>query len=193
LERLGYKENLEVRKLGKWLSVKRIGPLGGRRDSTFLHWDITYGPEKWRLAWLVNGIVTDYLGVCALYEDAYLKFFENNPDICNQLVEAASEVFDDNPSNVASSLNYLKQETDRTHVQDIAIRRCLVRMGLWFEGDELIQIRSTSDGHHLGKILSPGNVPFHRPDFIRQPELKGWWQPGSVESFYQSNRSLQIR
>jgi hypothetical protein len=42
-------------------------------------------------------------------------------------------------------------------------------------------------------ILSPGRVPFHRPDLIEKPELNGWWEKSSVESFYQSNRLLQKR
>jgi hypothetical protein len=189
---LNYKSS-GVKKLQKWLSVKRIGPLGGKRDKTFLRWDIIYGPENWRLAWLANGVVADYSGACALYEDGYFNFFQKEHAILRQLMETASDVFDDNSSNVGSGFDYAKQETDRTHIQDIAIRRCLLRMGRWFEGRELIQIRSKADGHCLGRVLSPGNVPFHRPDLIRQPELKGWWKKGSVESFYQSNKVLQIR
>lgn len=50
------------------------------------------------------------------------------------------------------------------HLEDIAIRRCLVRLGLWFRGDQLVR-----------------------------PEWSGWWLPGSVESFYQSNKFLLAR
>ena len=39
---------------------------------------------------------------------------------------------------------------------------------------------------------SPGRVPFHMPGVLLDPELEGWWQPGSVESFYQSNKVLQV-
>jgi hypothetical protein len=38
-------------------------------------------------------------------------------------------------------------------------------------------------------VLNPGLVPFHRPELICQPEWESdWCQPGSVESFWQSNK-----
>jgi hypothetical protein len=90
-------------------------------------------------------------------------------------------------------LDYTVQETGRTHVQDIAIRRVVARLGRQFEGDQLIQIRDALGDHPLSMALSPGQVPFHRPDVILLPEIEGWWLPGSVESFYQSNKLLQRR
>lgn len=78
-------------------------------------------------------------------------------------------------------------------MQDIVIKRSLVRMGLWFQGSEPIRIRQSLDEHPLSTILSPGRVPFHRPDLIEKPELKRWWDPQTIESFYQSNRYLQVK
>jgi len=66
-------------------------------------------------------------------------------------------------------------------------------MGLWFKGKELIQIRQEKGTHSLSMILSPGRVLFHKPELIKKPEITGWWHPGTVESFYQSNRFLQAR
>ncbi len=91
-----------------------------------------------------------------------------------------------------SGLDYTKQETKRTHIQDIAIRRSLIRLGKWFEGSELIRIRQEKGNHPLSMTLSPGRVPFHSPLLIIDPEIKGWWDSGTVESFYQSNRYLQV-
>ncbi|MFQ6010159.1 MAG: hypothetical protein ACE5J7_03520, partial [Candidatus Aenigmatarchaeota archaeon] len=60
-----------------------------------------------------------------------------------------------------------------------------------FQGKKLVQIRSHKS--YWGKNLSPGRVPFHRPELIVEPHLEGWWDDNSVECFYQSNKILQIR
>lgn len=178
----------------EWQTIGRPGYLGKHRDEMFIGWTNQYGEGNWRLEWKVGKLFVGFLGVCALYEDAYFKFLGENPEVLEQLIVEASDVYDDESTNVRSVFDYMCQETGRTHIQDIAIRRVVLRMGLWFEGSELIRIRQGKGLHPLSITLSPGIVPFHRPDMIKQPELEGgWWRPGSVESFYQSNRFLQIK
>ncbi len=179
--------------MSEWINVERPPYLGKRREEKFKQWDDQFGQGNWRLAWKVGEISVDLLGACALYEDGYFQFLLNNPEILQQLINEASEVYDDQLSNINSGFDYLKQETDRTHLQDIAIRRSLIRMGLWFKGQQLIRIRQEQGTHPLSITLSPGRVPFHRPDLIEQPELLRWWHPHTIESFYQSNRYLQVR
>lgn len=176
-----------------WITIGTPGYLGKERDTRYKEWNEKYGEGNWRLAWQVGRWFVDFLGVCALYEDAYFSYFQLNPDLSHRLAADAQNVYDDEISNIDSGLDYAIQETGRTHIQDIAIRRCFVRMGIWFEGTDLVRIRSTLGTHPLSQILSPGSVPFHRPDLIVKPQLTGWWKAGSVESFYQSNRFLQIR
>lgn len=177
----------------EWKNVGSPGYLGKRRDEWFAKWSEQYGGGNWRLVWLINDNAFDFLGVCALYEDAYFSFFQANPKIVEQLITVAANIYDDETSNISSALDYTRQETKRTHIQDIAIRRCIVRLGLKFLGDEFIRIRQEQGNHPLSMILSPGNVPFHKPEWILQPELTGWWKEHSVEAFYQTNRVLQIK
>ncbi|MBI2669839.1 MAG: hypothetical protein HYX20_01690 [Candidatus Yanofskybacteria bacterium] len=179
--------------MNEWITVERPGYLGKHRDKKNKEWSERYGGGNWRLAWKVGETFVDFFGVCALYEDAYFEFLKRNPEILNQLIAEASDVYDDEPSNVNSGFDYTKQETIRTHIQDIAIRRSVIRMGLWFRGQELIRIRQEKGTHPLSVILSPGRVPFHRPDLIEQPELEEWWYKGTIEGFYQSNKFFQIR
>lgn len=179
--------------MDKWRTIERPGYLGKHRNEKFKEWNEKYGEGNWRLVWKVSETFVDLLGVCTLYEDAYFEFLKNNPEILQQLINEASNVYDDEPSNVNSGFDYTKQETPRTHLQDIAIRRSLIRMGLWFRGKELIRIRQEKGTHPLSMTLSPGRVPFHRPELIEKPEIERWWHPGTVESFYQSNRFLQIK
>ena len=181
------------KKLKKWKSLERPGYSGAFRNQRIAEWNEKYGVGNWRLGWWVNGRSIDFLGVCALYEDAYYWFLNENPSIVSLLCGEASEVYDDAESNVDSGLDYTKQKTAHTHIQDIAIRRSLLRLGNWFAGDKLIQIRDEVGEHSLSITLSPGRVPFHQPNWIYQPEIEGWWLPGSVEAFYQSNKFLQIK
>ncbi|MEK7192206.1 MAG: hypothetical protein AAB646_01670 [Patescibacteria group bacterium] len=174
--------------------ICRPGYLGKRRDETFERWDKEYGKGNWSLIWLVGSAEVDFLGACALYEDAYFVFLNARQDVLNQLISEACDIYDDDPSNIRSCFDYTKQETHRTHIQDIAIRRCLIRFGVWFNGPKLIRIRQELGDHALSMILSPGKVPFHMPQLIVEPQLHPKWaNPGSVESFYQSNRFLQAR
>jgi hypothetical protein len=179
--------------MSAWETVGRPGYFGRHREERHREFDSRYGVGNWRLAWQIGERVGDLGEAVMLYEDAYLAWLLLLPHLADELTEEASDVYDDDPSNVSSGLDYLAQETQRTHLQDIAIRRCLVRLGRAFRGGQLIRIRDSQGDHPLSLALSPGRVPFHRSDLIVPPPLEGWWQPGSVESFYQSNKLLQRR
>lgn len=176
-----------------WETVERPGYFGASRDRRHADYNEKYGPNGWRLAWDIAGEYHELLAAVALYEDAYYEHLKANPDQLEQLTAEALDVYDDQLSNVYSRYDYSRQETERTHLQDIAIRRSVLRLGRRFQGNTLIQIRDSLGEHPLSMSLSPGHVPFHLPDLIVQPELEGWWDPGSVESFYQSNKYLQRR
>lgn len=184
-----------------WRVIGRPGYLGRYRDARYAEWDAKYGQGNWRLAWKIGETFADYLGACALYEDAYFAFMTADPGTVATLVAEARDVFDDAPTNVGSRFDYRAQETGRTHVQDIAIRRCLLRMGIWFRGTELLQIRDRAGSHPLSMTLSPGKVPFHRPDLMEtppwdpeaRPQHERWYDLGSTEAFYQFNRFLQAK
>ena len=174
-----------------WQTITRLGYFGRHRDERYADYDLLYGFARWRIAWQVGEYAGDITAATVLYEDSYLAFLISNPPTLEALVAEASDFYDDSPTNVGSRFDYAAQETNRTHLQDIAIRRCLVRLGRWFGGPALAQIRDSMGTNPLSLTLSPGRVPFHRPDLIVMPELIGWWEPGIVESFYQSNKLLQ--
>ncbi len=176
-----------------WEVVDRPGYFGKHRNERHSEYSRRYGEGNWRIVWKIGKTYVDLLGACTLYEDAYFVFLQKRQDVLVQLIDEASDVYDDAPSNVKSGFDYNKQETERTHIQDIAIRRSLIRMGLWFRGRQLMQIRHSQGTHPLSMSLSPGKVPFHKYELIIQPELGGWWDPATVESFYQSNKFLQAK
>lgn len=179
-----------------WKTIGRPGYLGKHRDQRYFEFDQEYGQNNWRIAWQIGSLIVSLDTVMLPYEDAHYFYMARHEDLVEQLINEASDVYDDQPSNVGSGLSYSIQETCLNHLHDIAIRRSLVRLGKWFKGDKLIQLRDTKGEHALSRILSPGVIPFHIPSLIIQPELDGvkrWWDFGSVESFYQSNKILQIR
>ena len=177
-----------------WKTKERPGYLGGQRENKYREWDEKFGKNGWRLSWKWQNNYLNFVEACGVYEDAYCMFLKNNRAVLQDLVTSAANVYDDNPSNVNSGTDYKIQETRHTHIQDIAIRSSLERLGETFKGKEVLQIRDSLGNHPLSMTLSPGQVPFHRQDLIITPWLEGeWWKSGSVECFYQSNRFLQVR
>lgn len=182
-----------------WTTVLRQpGYFGKEREARYAAFTNEYGEGNWRIAWEIPGYTNaqalDFQGMCVLYEESYVEFLKGNPEVLRQLVTEASDVYDDDPSNMASRFDYAVQETGRTHVQDISIRRAVLRLGHTFQGPEPIQIRHTKAPHPLSVTLSPGDVPFCAPELIASPQLKEWWwKEDSTEAFYQSNKVVQVR
>lgn len=178
--------------------LERPGYLGKRRDVYVASLNDRHGVGNWSFVWQWGSMVLDFVEACGIYEDAYYQFLLSRPWVLAQLVAEAQDVYDDSPSNVDSVYDYLDQETERTHVQDIAIRCCLKRLGVWFAGHELLQIRDSRGDHPLSMSLSPGQVPFHMPELIVRPtayadaDSRPWWRPDTVEDFYQSNRYVAL-
>jgi hypothetical protein len=175
------------------------GYVGKHRNELWAERDARYGKVNWQTIWLVDGNYLEYEEACHLYEDAYFEYFKQRPELLEFLLEVASDVYDDDPSNVESGLDYSKRGDVRTHIQDIAIRNCVKRFGREFRGDKLIQIRDRIGEHPLSLALSPGQVPFHKAELISHPDnlaeimAKAWWLPSSVEDFYQRAKRLVVR
>ena len=185
----------------EWRLVDNRSPgyVGSRRNELWAERDSQYGKGNWRSVWLVAGEYLEYEEVCRLYEEAYFQYFKIRPELLECLLETASDVYDDDPGNVESGLDYSKQGSTRTHIQDIAIRNCVRRFGRQFTGQTLLQIRDREGKHALSLALSPGQVPFHQPELISEPanlqeiRSKAWWLPSSVEDFYQRAKRLAVR
>lgn len=183
----------------EWRNVERPGYFGKRRDLRHAQYDAEYGRGNWRLAWIVPGypagapdLVYTFAQACKLfYEESYFQHFKQRPDDVAFACEF-TECMDNAPTNVHSGLDYMAQEASSTHIQDIALRNVLTKLGREFTGKrtELLVIRSAdSNGYRFG----PGNVPLYKPEIIKRPSLCPWWaNAGSVEDFWQSNKWLQV-
>jgi hypothetical protein len=178
---------------------RSTGYVGKHRNDEWAKRDTRFGKGNWQVAWLVDGKLLEYLEVCQLYEDAYFEYLQKRPELLEYLIKTASDVYDDDPKNVESGLDYSKRGDIRTHIQDISIRRCVKRFGKAFKGNVLLQIRDRAGSHPLSLALSPGQVPFHKPELISNPDnlveisRDMWWLPSSVEDFYQRAKRLCLK
>lgn len=169
--------------------VGRPSYIGSRKQEVEINYNKLYGEGNWRFAWDIQGNTINLDGALLLYEDAYFEYFKKHSDELQWIANNFSDVYDNNISNVHSGLDYHIQEFGGNHFQDIAIRRCLVRNLLRFKGKELLEIRTAG----LGKQYNPSEIQFHKPELIPQPEIKGWWKPHSLESWYQSAKYLEAK
>jgi len=125
--------------------------------------------------------------IVAMFENAYFEHLSKDSNLLEWLVTTASDVYDVSTDDTKSGCNYDK-ESDYTHLQDVAIRRVLKRLGKSFQGDKLLRVRSKDE---KGCVLSPGNVPFDKPEIINQfDHSKQWWADDSVEDFYQKSKAI---
>jgi len=174
-----------------WVDLGCPGFAGRERDSIRSRMNTLYAEDNWLIAWQVEGRIVDRAEAIGHYEDAYVAFFQEHPDVLDWLVSVARDVYDNDPGNVDSGEDYDVQESDSEHLQDIAVRRAVRRLGFQFMGSVLVQIRSKrSAGGHL----NPGVVPFHRQEWIAPP-VPGrycWWGKGTIEDFYQSNKVMLV-
>lgn len=176
-----------------WRSVERPGYFGRRRDEKIAAFDAKYGRDNWRLVWIVGDTVCEFVDACKqFYEESYFRWFKDHPEQVD-FVCTFTNCIDNAPTNVDSGCDYTIQEAFSTHIQDIAVRNVLRRLGRWFTGDngQLLVIRSRDDN---GYRYGPGNIPFYAPELITQPSLcPPWAQRGSTEDAWQSCKWLQVR
>lgn len=180
--------------MNEWKSVKRPGYFGRRRNEIVASFDKEYGIEKWRLVWAIeNDEPQEFADACHIfYELSYLHYFQHSAEALD-FVCSYGECIDNAMTNIQSGLDYTKQEAFSTHIQDIAVRNVLNKLGREFRGpkSKILVIRSPdSEGYRFG----PGNIHFFAPSLIHQPSLRPpWANARSVEDFWQSNKWLQVK
>jgi hypothetical protein len=175
-----------------WRTVERPGYFGKKRDEVYKQFDEKFGKENSRIMWQWNGNTIPFIVACQIYEDGYYADSFRREKVWKELASIAKDVYDHQESDVKSGLDYLVQNGNAMHLQDIAVRRVMLRRGYKFEGYILVQIRDHKE--YWGQTLSPGKIPFHLPELIVVPHLGlKWWDYNSIEDFWQSNKILQIK
>jgi hypothetical protein len=178
---------------------KSTGYLGKKRNEEWARRNELYGQGEWQMGWLFDGSYLEYPEVCQLYGDAYYNYFKMRPELLEHLLDEAEDVYNDDPINVEAGTDFNHRGEVKTHIGDTAIRRAVQRLGKQFRGKKLLQINDRKGTHPLSLALSPGQVPFHKPELLSNPdnleeiEAGAWWLKGSVEDFYQRAKRLCIK
>jgi hypothetical protein len=173
---------------GKIILLGELSYFGKQKDQKCIDLSNRFG-DHWKIGWYVDGEIETKETALILYEDAYFNFLNNDSKVLDWLVNTASEVYDISTEDVKSALDYSIQTSEANHLQDIAIRRCLYRLNKEFQGDHLVQVRGRKTE---GYVLNPGKVPFHIKHYILHSKDTKWWNPDSVEAFYQHNKVLAV-
>lgn len=190
-----------------WKPTIRPGYFGKKRDEKIAALDKEFGKDNWRLRWSIKlpaphritRLSFDFEYACKnFYELSYLGYLLFNSAELDYIC-SFEQVIDNAITNITSGFDYNKQESNATHIQDIAIRKVLKRLGLDFrrpkgamvDEKNILVVRGpeTNGGH-----LNPGRVPFIWPHLIEMPSLRPEWaMPWSVEDFWQSNKWIEVR
>ncbi len=173
-----------------WTTLGRPHYFGRNRDRWKQRYDKQYGPDGWRIRHLVCGELMELAVAARHCGDAYAAFLSARRDFLDWLCTPAAAVYLTATSNVRSGFDYTIQETKVEHVHDIALRNAIAQLGGQFRGEKLLRIGGRGQE---SLPLSPGLVPFHRPEWIVQPALEHWWRTDSIECFWQSNKVLQVQ
>ena len=133
--------------------------LGEKRDRfvSLLNKKVKPGNWFWAYQLKANKLYSWNLGI-QLYEDAYWLFFKTNLTFLREVVKNYGDVVVVDKSDMESGLDYKKQTQKKDHYEDIAIRRCLRRLGTWFQGEDLLKI--------LDSKFKESKIPFHLPHLL---------------------------
>lgn len=156
----------------------QVGNLGKNRDKFISKVNQKVGKGNWYWSFRAGDKLYSWEWGMQLYEDAYYQFFRQDASKLKDIV-GYSNVFVYNRHDLDSGLDYKRQSQESDHCADIAIRRCLVRFGVWFHGKEILSLK--------GSAFDPVEVKFHLPHLVNKPDkLK------SIQSWINSNRLIVV-
>lgn len=186
-----------MRRLSDVQVLARPGYFGRKRPQIEARYNEQFG--SWLECWQVGEWVLDFEEAVLLYDDAYYKFISEDEKNLYNIIKFA-ECYDSDQTNILIGLEHDPKATPR-HIQDVSVRRALVRMGTYFSGfrgsnaeykeEELLHIRGEGTN---GNWLMPGNIPFHKLQLIMPTEqvenFPKWANRQSVEGFWQANKVI---
>jgi len=160
------------------LQYIQVGDLGKNRDQFITKVQKTAGKGNWFWAFRANKRLYSWEWGLQLYEDAYWHYLRSNVKKLKEII-AYNDVYVYNRHETESVLDYKIQKHYQDHYEDIAIRRCLIRFGVWFTGKELLSIKDSP--------FDDAKISFHLPHLINKPDATN-----SIRSWLNTNRMIVI-
>jgi len=199
----------------EWKTVESPGYFGSSRDSSIAWWNEKYGEENWRIAWETKDqIIMNFDDVFwNIYVPGYAEYFRIHSDEARLITSAHSFTYDKEiitreEAFAPRALYEIPGKANQFH--HVALNIALEwHLGFPFRGKRPLQVREpkysavVSENATVALLQaahpvalawkwSPGRIPTIRMDLVEK-SIAGWWQPGSIEDFYQSTKVLQVK
>jgi hypothetical protein len=156
--------------------ISFIAPFGIEREREKFIQSVNrrVGKGNWYWCFRANDKLYSHELGMQLYEDAYWVHLRKKIDLLKKAMQHY-DVYVIDRHDLEAGLSYKKQvHPYYEHYADIAVRRCLRRYGIWFNGKDLLHLR--------GSGLDDVEVPFHLPYLINSPDktAKAWLECNRV-------------
>lgn len=198
----------------EWLTVDRPGYFGSSKDTKSKFWDEEYGENNWRIIWQTKDREMSFDDIFwKIYVPGYAEYFRIHQDEARLITSSHSFTYDKDLIAKEEAFNprALYEIPNRANqFHHVALNIALEwHLGLPFRGREPLQVREPKHSAVYSENAtlahwqaaapasvawkwSPGRIPTLRYDLVEKSQ-PGWWQPGSIEDFYQSTKVLQVR
>ena len=187
-----------------WVTVERPGYFGKKRAEFEERWNKSYGIGNWKLVWETpQGKVLDYKGIIKVYVQGYAKYFQDHPDEAEYVTSNYSYAYDKDLVTRREAFDIYARYNKpgvANQFHNVAMNLALEKvLGIPFKGKEPLKVRAGKPGTPesewpAGWRWQPGLIPCVHPEEIYDMNFEGqWWEKGSIEDFYQSNKALQVR
>jgi hypothetical protein len=151
--------------------IMSAGDLGKNRYKFLKLLNTKVGKGNWWWGFRTDKNLYSWQLGMQFYEDAYWSFFRKNISALKETV-SYDNVFVLTGNDIEAGLDYNKQVDRTEHLEDIAVRRSLRRLGVWFKGENLYKIERNS-------FLCSKNIDFHLPHLLKTGEKTIWhWLAG---------------
>ena len=149
------------------LDFIQVGDLKDKRDSFIYKLEKTVGKNNWSWLFKIGKNFYSYPIGMQIYEDSFWHFLFKNVDLLKDLVTSYKNLYHVSYDDFESNLDYNKQKHKSDHFDDIAIRRCVARFGLKFNGTQVLDINNS--------VYSEMKIPFHLPCGNKIQTVKSWF------------------
>lgn len=188
----------------RWQTIARPGYQGKKKDEQIVSWNQKYGVENWRMVWETKeGEVMFFEDIFwRVYVPGYVKHFLAQPEEARWITDNYSFAFDKDEIRREQAFDLYalyNKPSVANQFHHVALNIALEwYLGLPFKGSRPVRVREGKPGTveeewPEGWRWSPGRIPTVRADLIPDLELAGWWEPGTIEDFYQKAKVVQVR
>lgn len=187
-----------------WTTIDKPCYFGKSREEQEKVWDEKYGKGNWRLAWETpQDTVLTFDGIIQEYIEGYVEYFRQHPNEAKLITDNYSYAYDKEIVTKKEAFNphALYQKPGKANqFHHAALNITLEKvLEIPFKGKEPIKVRAGKPGTPVEEWPSgwkwhPGRIPCVHPEMINNMTCPNqWWEKGSIEDLYQSDKVLQIK